>query len=251
MDKNMKKILLAVILAISPAAFAESPYEFEKERGKSVQNINQEIQRSGGLERLISDANVNDANSMYVLSQMYQYGIVKEQDLDIAHNLLEKASEEKHAMASFRLGKIMLGIDDVFGKESEYINKRRGIHLISQSAEEQNPESQYILGLEYIKGEILPEDRDLGLFWLTKSRDRGYNKAAIARADLLNNSKMKNLSFDYIQKRAIEGNPDFLIKLASFYEDGWVVQKDREKAKRLLETAKRLGSKRAANILMH
>lgn len=247
----MKKILLAVILATSPAAFAESPYDFEKARGKSVEHINQEIQKSGSLERLISDANDDDANSMYVLSQMYQYGIVKNQDLDVAHRLLEKASDDKHPMASFRLGKIMLGIDDVFGKKSEYMNKRKGIHLISQSAEEENFEAQYILGLEYIKGDILPEDRDLGLFWLTKSRDKGYQKAANARTDLLNNSKMKNLSFDYIQKRAIEGNPDFLIKLASFYEDGWVVQKDRKKAKRLLETAKSLGSKRASNILMH
>lgn len=250
----MKKLLLAACLVASPLAFAEiqwaeKPVKFEEIRHQSVGDVNLAIRKAGGLERLIEDSKQGDAHSLFIMSRMYQYGIVKEQDLNESVELLERSAAKNHTDAIFRLGMIMLGKDPIIGEDRGFMNKAQGIEMVTQAAEAGIAEAQYMVGLYYIEGELLTEDRDLGLFWLTKARDKGYGPASQARTEILNSSRLRNLSFDYVQQRAIEGNPDFLVKLASFYEDGWVVQKDRKKSIRLLKTAAELGSSNAIDLL--
>lgn len=248
----MKKLILAGVIAISPIANAiewnESPVEFEELRGKEIHQVNQSISKHGGLDRLVVEAKGNDAESQYILSRMYHYGIVKKRSLETSFDLLEKSSSQNHVLATFQLAKIKLGLDSV-SKGSKFKNDKEGIKLMLMSAESGIAEAQYWVGLHYIKGELLVEDRDLGLFWMTRSKTGGFEPAYEARRELLKESNFNNMSFDYVQARAIEGNHEYLVKLAEFYSEGWVVQRDEDKSIRLLITAAELGSKNALSIL--
>jgi TPR repeat protein len=250
-DNQMKKIITLALAAAATLANAnQETWKFENlepKRSEIVAEVNKAVSYSGGMTRLKQDAMKGDANALYAQGLMYHYGIVKKEDKYKAHDLFEDAAEKGHGQALLALANYRLGLIESGG---ELTDIHEGVGMLEASAEAGNPEAQYRVGLMYIEGQYLPEDRDLGLYWITKARDEGFKPAIKVRESILSSSPFKGPSFEYIHQRATEGSPVFLAKLAEFYEEGWIVTKDKEKAIRLLKTAAKGGYQKAHNMLL-
>ncbi len=253
----MKKIIFTVCaLMVSASLSAQSLQStdlisYEKERGAAVKSINKLIKKAGGLERLKKDAlEHNDASANYALGQMYRFGIVVQQNNHLAIEHLKASSKLNHAESSFVLAK-MIGDKDPLtpGTSAELTNKAESYSLTKKSAELGVVEAQYHMGLYYINGEHFPEDRDLGLFWLSRAADAGHEDAKLARMKFLYTNDELRKSYDSVRLRASEGHLPSMIVLAKFYRNGWVVQRDATKANRLLNAAASMGSKEAIDLL--
>lgn len=224
------------------------PLNFEQLRSSGVTETNNAIMDAGGLSRLMKDAtSTKNADAKYVVSRLFLYGIVEKQDLNKALDFLTESANLGNNKAILEIAKINLNIHPLI--KLKKADKEKALHLLKKSANLNNVEAQYWLGLCYFNGDGEPKDIDLGLFWLTKASDSGYYPAENARKQILNETNKYSDSFDYVRQRASEGNEKYLVKLAKFYEDGYVVQKDDSKSIRLLKTAAELGSKDAASLL--
>ncbi len=233
--------ITALLIALAHLGSANAiASDIDTSRAAAVSFINSAAQAAGGTERLYRDAATADAPAQYALALMYWHGIVKTEDKRQAVELLRSSAKAGYGPAQLMLGKAYLGV-----KGSPRLTREeaasKGIDLVRAAAETGDPQAQYILGKHYLLGDALPEDRDLGMFWITRARDQGHPDAIDERLKLQAQMSQGDLGFDYVQMRAMDGSPVFLIKLAEFYEQGWVVDKNPAKAARLRDTAARLG----------
>jgi hypothetical protein len=254
----MKKSIIGalVLLSVSSAASANSTYNidpvsYERDRKVAVASVNSVIKKAGGLDRLKSDAkNHNDADSNYALGQMYRFGIVVKQDSQLAIKHLRLSSEKNNAEATFILAKMLANKDETSPDlDVEAQDKGLAYELTKKSAELGIVDAQYHLGLYYINGEHFQEDRDLGLFWLSRASDAGHEQAKLSRMKFLYSNHELKVSYDSVRLRASEGHLPSMIMLSNFYANGWVVQRNESKAYRLLNAAASLGSKEAIDLL--
>ena len=266
-------IALAIALMSASSAFATvqpdrlssvnpkvMQFEFRYDKDSVINAVNQSITNSSGMVRLKEDAKRGDAESQYVLYHVYKYGVAHDIDFDLAYEYLTQAVESNHPKALFHYSMYLMGYNPL-DKQTEKLTDLSyngvnelaspyeiGLSLIKQSASLQDPESQYVLGLHYIQGKSITKDRDIGLFWLSQSYSNGYIQAGIAREKLFSNSDYLE-DFNQAQKDAKYGSDVALVKLAEFYLTDDLVEKDEDKARRLLNTAKILGNERAVLVL--
>lgn len=248
----MKKLSLALLITFSLSSHAENMEEdlvtdYFGDRQEVVSVLNQDIRLFGGLERIDDLAEKNDAKANYLLGQMYRMGIVYDADLDKAVNYFVLSAKNNYKEAAFLLGLMLLGEDHLYPLESYEIedNQNIGHGWIKIAAEQGLPEAQYFLGNGYLKGEFFVKDVDLALFWLSRAAQQGHEKADYQRKELVFKTKELDKSFDETRMRAANGDKSSLIALADMYYDGYVVQKNYEKAHRLYLQASKLGDKKA------
>lgn len=252
----MKKIIVAIAcLGSASLAFAGAnadeywkPLELDSERSVVISHINSASEKSGGIERLIEDSSKNNAEAKYQVAQMYLHGIYRfEKNISKGLDMMHDAASLNHPMANLMLGKAYLGQYPKIIKDGHIkLDKAKGIQMLERSAENDDPEAQYIVGISYIMGDAMPQDYDLGMFWLSRAENNGSIEAFNARQDLIFKKSQDSKSFEYTQDRVSGGNKNFLVELANFYlDDTSVVQNNREKAIRLLKTAARLQSEPA------
>jgi len=65
------------------------------------------------------------------------------------------------------------------------------VEWYKKSAVGGNPEAQFQLGLMYIDGEILNEDRDTGKFWVEQAAEQGHQRAKM----VFDNMEIEDNSF--------------------------------------------------------
>lgn len=278
---NLKKTALCLMLSLVSAssfAFVNSDslssiaikdvmYDYVQDSSKIIPQVNREITKAGGLARLNDDAtDRNDANSHYILHKMYKYGIAYDVDPEVALEHLEKSVEANHPEALYDYGMYLLGYNetdesakrivslieeiDPFELEPETESERylRGLESLRKSASLGNADALYVIGMHYIHGFFMPQDDDLGMFYLSKSYSKGNTRAAIAREKILGNSDYLK-DFNQVQRDAKYGDEDAMVTLANFYVDGFIVQQDHQKAVRLLKVAAESGNEKAMNRL--
>jgi TPR repeat protein len=163
---------------------------------------------------------------------------------------LKVAAEKNHPNAAFILSKMLGDKDKVSpAADNSIMDKAGSYELTKKAAELGVVDAQYDLGLYYINGEHFQEDRDLGLFWLSRAADAGHEKSALTRVKFLYNNHELQISYDSVRLRASEGHLPSMVILSQFYSNGWVVQRNEMKAHRLLSAAASMGSKEAIDLL--
>lgn len=279
---NLKKTALCLILSLaSSASFAttidsdsltsiaikDAMYDYVVDSNKIIPQVNVQIRKAGGLDRLVEDAEENnDANSHFVLHNMYKYGVAFETSPEKALEHLESAVKANHPDALYAYGMYLLGYNEVdesaeniiklieasdpFELEPETERERyaRGLETLRVAASLGNSDALYVIGMHYIHGYFMPQDDDMGLFYLSQAYADGNTRAAIAREKILGNSDYLE-NFNQTQRDAKYGDEDAMVTLANFYIDGFIVQQDKAKAIRLLKAAAEAGNEKAMNRL--
>lgn len=250
-----KLIIAALIVATSSSVMAntfswkEPQLNFESDRQVALTKINNASELAGGLERMIEDSKGRDSVAKFNVSQMYLHGIKFDKDIEKGIKLLKESADLGYSLAQVQYGKLLMHLYPSVSEKDIQKNNFEGIKYISEAAYNNVGEAQYILGSSYAVGELVPEDRDMAMFWLSKSSDNGYAPALKTREEFVIERNKNKQSFEYVQSRAINGNKEYLVELAKFYQDGWVVQRDESKAIRLLKSAANLGSQNAKDKL--
>lgn len=144
------------------------------------------------------------------LSQLYYLGYGAEKDLNMAIKIMESIDNPNHPYYYYWAAKLLI---------EKYGNQQ------SKSIE----------------------------YHLQKSADMGYVVAQSTLSTLYRTGTLikenPKLSFEYAKKAASQGSIDDLIKVASYYLDGYGVAKSRSNAKYLLEIAAKDGNTTAIDLL--
>lgn len=208
----------------------------------TLSKINGFIDRSGGLDRVMEDAESGDADANYWLGVMHREGVVFNKDLEAAKSFFETSARSGHADGLFELSQSV-------SKESGHRAKHDSITILAESASLGNAEAQYQLSLLFLKGDGVDRSHTLGYFWLSKAVSNGFPEAIEKERELIETNPDLSMDFDGTYQRAITGHVPSLVKLSKFYENGVKVERDPAFAKKLLENAAMLGSEEAKAIL--
>ncbi len=126
---------------------------------------------------LLKLTNKNYPDAICNLAKMYYDGIHVKKNIKKSIELFEKASYFEHPTALYYLGMYYFDID-----------KEKSFKYFLRNAENNNPESQYVLSQFYFKGLIDKVDEISGFNWLKKSVINGYPKGALYLAHCYENS---------------------------------------------------------------
>jgi len=107
------------------------------------------------------------------------------------------------------------------------------------------PEAQYEVGIMYLKGQGVEQDRDKAVQWLKKSSEGGY-QLATSKLSRIDEQESK---FDELQSQAEAGNLDAQYELAMMYLKGRGIDADGAKARQWLQRAADKGDSRATTRL--
>lgn len=254
----MKKTLLSIVLLASTAVSASDYFEkpvtnYFPERSVIAEQLNDDIRSLGGFNRIESLSNNKDAKANYIIGQMTRLGIGYKQNAEDAYEYFKIASDNGSGEASYYLGMLVLGEDPLISlpyssnkKEAE----EKGISLIKLSAEKGYMQGQYLLANFYVKGEYVPKNYNLAMFWYSRAATQGHEYAVRERMQLEKNHKKFARDFDRIRMKMHHGSVEAMVEMAKVYIEGYILPKDYKKAYELLLSASRLGSKEATSILL-
>lgn len=107
------------------------------------------------------------------------------------------------------------------------------------------PDAQYEVGIMYLKGQGVAQDREKALEWLKKSSNAGY-QLATSKLGRIDEQESK---FDQLQSEAEAGNVDAQYELAMMYLKGRGIGADESKARKWLERGAEKGDSRAVTRL--
>ena len=115
------------------------------------------------------------------------------------------------------------------GCYGEYVRTK-----IFVGAENSDPESEYTLGIFYLKGIAVEENLETAISWISKSADHGFAPAqycmSLAYATGDGVVKDENRAFDLASKAASQDLPEGMCALARFYSEGVGCEADECKA---------------------
>lgn len=177
----------------------------------------------------------------YRLGEMLRRGNGCEADLSAAVAMYEKAVEMHNKHAAYRLGMVCLE------KDGEFYNPDRGLELLRIAAEDSewgkpNPDAQYQLAKLYLEGELVPEDRAVGMGYLRAAADQGYDMAQywlgkeLAYAENADPEQIAE-GILWLKKSADQENCYALYLLAKTYIQGRLVPRDNEIGMQYLQAA--------------
>jgi len=251
---KFRKIIFGTALILSASSVsAESvkPYYFDlislHEKSSIASNyINNSIRELGGIERVKEAADAGHDKASMIMGYLYLEGHVYEQNTGMALDILRNASHHG-GFSAFLLGKHLLDLTGV-NDYPESVRKE-GAELIESAAMRDIAEAEYIAGMLYINGEYLPEDRDVGMMHIKSASYKGHAPSRKFLTDIDSLYYQSKLDFDKIQKMATEGSVDAIIELSLMYKEGWKVQRDNDKALRLMQIAEAKGSDKATQFI--
>lgn len=251
----MKKTLLSIFMLSSLSVSANNYFEkpvtnYFPERSEIAEQLNEDISSLGGFNRIESLIDNKDAKANYIVGQMTRLGIGYEQDAEEALRHFKVASDNGSGEASYYLGMLLLNIDPVISLSKSQIDEENGLGLIKLSAEKGYMQGQYLLGNLYAKGEYLPKDLNLAMFWYSKSATQGHEFASLERRKLDRKHKEHQRNFEKTRMKLQHGSTDAMVEMAKIYIEGYILPNDYKKAYELLLSASRLGNREATSILI-
>lgn len=203
----------------------------------------------------------NEEEAMMARANDYFY----EKDLEQAVHWYEKVAQNDNTTAMYNLGICYM-------QDSDIRDYDKSVEWLTKAAEHGHLNAQYTLGRLYLysDGTIVAMNPNKGIEWLSKAHDNGHNKAAYEIAIYLDGSGEKESAVEWFKKGAMIGNIDAqhalgvyyfngegglkvdhetaaswyqraannghegaILKLADCYDNGWGVEKDRNRAKEL------------------
>lgn len=203
----------------------------------------------------------NEEEEMMARANDYFY----EKDLKQAVHWYEKVAQNDNTTAMYNLGICYM-------QDSDICDYDKSVEWLTKAAEHGHLNAQYTLGRLYLysDGTIVAMNPNKGIEWLSKAHDNGHNKAAYEIAIYLDGSGEKESAVEWFKKGAMIGNIDAqhalgvyyfngegglkvdhetaaswyqraannghegaILKLADCYDNGWGVEKDRNRAKEL------------------
>lgn len=132
-------------------------------------------EKSKGIQQ---QAKAGDAESQYILSNMYAQGLDVEKDFKKAFEWVKKSAEQGYAAAEFNLASMY---DVGEGVEQNF---KKAAYWYTKVAEKGEAAAAYNLALMYEAGEGLEEDKIKAFSWLEAAILMGFNEAKIARDEL-------------------------------------------------------------------
>jgi len=195
------------------------------------------------LKELVEDG--KDTRGVYnsILGNCYQFEYGVEKDLQKAFECYQKALELGFEEVSFRLGQAYF-----YGDGTE-VNEEKGIELYKVAAQ-WDEDAQYVLGMLYLEGKEngvnIEENKEYGLELIIKSAGKGNENAILKIEELAqkeNDILIKKIAELVENKEDEEGHYNYL--LGQFYQWGFGVEIDYEKAYNYYKTAVELGCNKA------
>jgi len=104
--------------------------------------------------------------------------------------------------------------------KKDFIEQEEVNNWLFKSAQNGNPDAQYLLGRNILHGKGCKMEKQKGLFWIAESAGNGNDLAARMTYDLLSSDNYINHSDrtaeDWLKQSAIAGNPDSMIDWANY-----------------------------------
>lgn len=120
----------------------------------------------------------------YALGKLYLDDVVKRYDL--AAEYLNRASEHGNVFAMYRLAKLYLSGDVPQ-------NTEKAVELLQKAADKLNT-AAYALGKLYLFGKEVTQNKELAVYWLTRSADAGneFAQSLLEHLDMFEQSRVRN-----------------------------------------------------------
>ena len=141
----------------------------------------------------------------YLLARLYEAGDTVEIDKRQSARYYSKIAED-NPYAAYRLARLLLD------RESGYSNPKLGFYWLQHSANKGNSAAQYLLGKEYLTGNLIPASTDRAVELLRKSAEAGNSFAyyELARIYLYakGTDKKEDTGLEYLRHAIRLGNPN-------------------------------------------
>lgn len=212
------------------------------------------------LEYLKEAATVGKSDmAMYVLGNVYsdnEYGMKDKLEAEKWYRMAEK---EGNGYAAYKLGKIYYDKKDYPNSEQQFLkcenesikpysdyylgkmyldkdgklfNPEKGIEYMERSAEAGNNTASFIIGITYLKGKVVKEDRTLGRQWIERAANEGNEYASEFLKNI--NQKSNNRGIGLRHARAmILSNATRALKKA--LKDEWQKRQNVREHEKLVE----------------
>tara|TARA_B100000749_G_scaffold266421_1_gene242490 strand:+ start:1619 stop:2392 length:774 start_codon:yes stop_codon:yes gene_type:complete len=255
MKKNKILACLLASFLLSPIALAheEQSYDeyvdyinYNNSEVLMLDVMNQVIREVGGMYRIEQLADTGMDKPSFVLGSLYLEGRTHKKDVDRAIEILTKGAENGPYSA------LVLGLhylDKNGDHKYDFTTRSTGADYIYESAISGLQEAQFVAAELLIKGNLLPQDRDMAMLFLHSAASSGYQPAVSMLMEMHELHTEFKEDYDRVHRRAMEGHLPSVIRLAEYYDHGWKVQQDKVKARRLLEYAAKKGSETAKQKL--
>jgi len=135
-----------------------------------------------------------------------------------------------------------------FVDPENFIDKSEVNHWLFKSAQNGNPDGQYQLGRNILRGVGCKKDKQKGLFWITESAKNGNSLAAFMAYELLSSGGKTNNSIytaeEWLKKSASAGNADAMIEWSRYTAASEAAaKKDLTLARKYLRASKKTRTK--------
>lgn len=247
-------------------------YDMNQNRDNIVSSVNDAIAQAGSFDQLQSDADRGDGESCLSMYKVYKYGIARDRDATRALHYLERAADSNNPKAKLALGLYYMDynkadsfsqtmVDETMDHYKDYYNtnwststsvlrNQIGFHLVKDASYLGDAQAQYVLGYIYLDNSTDNVDKLLGHFWMSHSYSGGYSPA-YNTLQMLGDERDNLGNIEKIRTQVSYGDPSAMTALAQYYLQGFIVEKDVQRAKKLLVTAAALGDAKAKAELAH
>ncbi|MGZ5883499.1 MAG: tetratricopeptide repeat protein [Burkholderiaceae bacterium] len=180
-----------------------------------------------------------DVNIQVVLAAM------NKGDITAATQYLLPLAKSGHAEAQFLLVSVLRSTD-----------QKQATEWLIIAAKNKYPDACHILGLMYMDGNGMPQDKAEGENFLRCAADGGSPGAQVALGMLYRNGatvsgkRDDEQAAELFNKAADQGSPEAQLRLAEMYRYGYGIKKDQAEAERLLRLAQKQGNMEAQKMLV-
>lgn len=245
--------------AVEHLSMADNKYAWYK-LGKIYLNENEEMfNPEKGIMYMEKSAEEGNSFAQYQIGKIYNNGKYIERDEEKSMYWFGRASEQNNEYAAYQLGKIYYDKKDYPNSEQQFLkcenesikpysdyylgkmyldkdgklfNPEKGIEYMVRSAEAGNNTASFIIGITYLKGKVVKEDRTLGRQWIERAANEGNEYASEFLKNI--NQKSNNRGIGLRHARAmILSNATRALKKA--LKDEWQKRQNVREHEKLVE----------------
>ncbi|OOY37434.1 hypothetical protein BOW13_07445 [Solemya velum gill symbiont] len=178
---------------------------------------------------IVKNAELGDPEAQYVLGKMYLKGDGMKANASEALDWFLKSAKQGYAAAQNRVGMIY------YDGAAEIPKDRAGAFpWFEKAAQQGHRVAQFYYGYQLFSGEVVLENRDLGLEWMLKAAANNCRRAKIRLARIYDNGEGlevdKEKAFYWYTEAAKHNITVAQIALGRMYSNGEGVEKDINKA---------------------
>lgn len=245
--------------AVEHLSMADNKYAWYK-LGKIYLNENEVMfNPEKGIMYMEKSAEEGNSFAQYQIGKIYNDGKYIERDEEKSMYWFGRASEQNNEYAAYQLGKIYYDKKDYPNSEQQFLkcenesikpysdyylgkmyldkdgklfNPEKGIEYMERSAEAGNNTASFIIGITYLKGKVVKEDRTLGRQWIERAANEGNEYASEFLKNI--NQKSNNRGIGLRHARAmILSNATRALKKA--LKDEWQKRQNVREHEKLVE----------------